>query len=198
MHPPAQRCALTSLAAGAAFALFITTCFLCAAAFISVLEKYGPVQACLAGAGVFLSADPGGRGELLGVQAAAAASKLNIAAERAAKSAAQSMLADPMLLATGLQIVRAIGIKRLLPILAIGGVAPRHHRRAAPAHPTRPRPNQPNSSKSELENFVVSPPRASIGIRPRGAQHLSLRSDVLRHHANATRISRRLPLKASP
>ena len=44
---------LTSLAAGTAFALFITTCFLCAAAFISVLEKYGPVQACLAGAGVF-------------------------------------------------------------------------------------------------------------------------------------------------
>jgi hypothetical protein len=33
------------------------------------------------------------------------------------------MLADPMLLATGLQIVRAIGVKRLLPILAIGGVA---------------------------------------------------------------------------
>jgi len=30
---------LTSLAAGAAFALFITTCFLCAAAFISVLNK---------------------------------------------------------------------------------------------------------------------------------------------------------------
>jgi hypothetical protein len=33
------------------------------------------------------------------------------------------MLADPMLIATGLQIVRAIGVKRLLPILAIGGVA---------------------------------------------------------------------------
>ena len=29
---------LTSLAAGAALALFITTCFLCAAAFISVLQ----------------------------------------------------------------------------------------------------------------------------------------------------------------
>jgi hypothetical protein len=28
-----------------------------------------------------------------------------------------------MLIATGLQIVRAIGVKRLLPILAIGGVA---------------------------------------------------------------------------
>ena len=49
--------------------------------------------------------------------------RAQIAAERAAKSAAQSMLADPMLLATGLQIARAIGVKRLLPILAIGGVA---------------------------------------------------------------------------
>jgi ABC-type transport system involved in multi-copper enzyme maturation permease subunit len=113
---------LTSLAAGAAFALFITTCFLCAAAFISVLNKYGPVQACLAGAGVFF---------LLTLAAAVSywaykrelRKQAEIAAERAARSAASSMLADPMLLATGLQIVRAIGVKRLLPILAIGGVA---------------------------------------------------------------------------
>ncbi|WFU71906.1 MULTISPECIES: hypothetical protein [unclassified Bradyrhizobium] len=113
---------LTSLAAGAAFALFITTCFLCAAAFIFVLDKYGPVQACLAGAGVFF---------LLTLTAAVSywaykrqlRKEAHIAAERAAKSAAHSMLADPMLLATGLQIVRAIGVKRLLPILAIGGVA---------------------------------------------------------------------------
>ena len=28
-----------------------------------------------------------------------------------------------MLLATGLQLVRAIGVKKLIPILAIGGVA---------------------------------------------------------------------------
>ena len=112
---------LTSLAAGAAFALFITTCFLCAAAFIAVLEKYGPVQACLAGAGVFF---------LLTLAAAMSywtykrqlRKQARIAAERA-KSAAQNMLADPMLIATGLQIVRAIGVKRLLPILAIGGVA---------------------------------------------------------------------------
>lgn len=111
---------LTSLAAGAAFALFITTCFLCAAAFISVLEKYGPVPACLAGAGVFF---------LLTLAAAATywgykreiQTRARIAAERAAK--APSMLADPMLIATGLQLVRAIGVKRLLPILAIGGVA---------------------------------------------------------------------------
>src|SRR5512143_1016587 len=113
---------LTSLAAGAAIALFITTSFLCAAVFILLLEKYGPVQACLAGAGVFF---------LLTLAAAVSylaykrdvAKRAELAAARAAKSTAQSMLADPMLLATGLQIVRAIGIKRLVPILAIGGLA---------------------------------------------------------------------------
>ena len=113
---------LTSLAAGAALALFITTGFLCAAAFISVLQTYGPVQACLAGAGIFF---------LLTLVAAvsywsykrAIQQQARIAAERAAKSAAHSMLADPMLLATGLQIVRAVGIKRLLPILAVAGLA---------------------------------------------------------------------------
>ena len=112
---------LTSLAAAAAVALFVTTSFLCAAAFMFVLEKYGPVQACLAGAGVFF---------LLTLTAAVSywaykrelRREARIAAERAAK-AAPSMLADPMLIATGLQIVRAIGVKRLLPILAIGGVA---------------------------------------------------------------------------
>src|SRR3954466_11488702 len=44
---------LNSLAAAAAVALFVTTSFLCAAAFMFVLEKYGPVQACLTGAAIF-------------------------------------------------------------------------------------------------------------------------------------------------
>jgi ABC-type transport system involved in multi-copper enzyme maturation permease subunit len=113
---------LTSLAAGAAFALFITTCFLCAAAFISVLQTYGPVQACLAGAGIFFLLTLTAVGTYWGYKREMR-KQARIAAERAAKSAASSMLADPMLLATGLRIVRAIGIKRLLPILAIGGVA---------------------------------------------------------------------------
>lgn len=111
---------LTSLAAGAAFALFITTCFLCAAAFISVLEKYGPVPACLAGAGVFFLLTLAAAGSYWGYKREIQ-TRARIAAERAAK--APSMLGDPMLIATGLQIVRAIGVKRLLPILAIGGVA---------------------------------------------------------------------------
>lgn len=113
---------LTSLAAGAAFALFITTCFLCAAAFISVLEKYGPVEACLTGAAIFFLLTLAAAGTYWGYKRQMQ-KRARIAAERAAKSAASSVLADPMLLATGLQIVRAIGIKRLLPILAIGGVA---------------------------------------------------------------------------
>src|ERR1700692_3433953 len=44
---------LTSLAAAGAIALFITTSFLCAAAFVFFLERYGRGQACLTGAGVF-------------------------------------------------------------------------------------------------------------------------------------------------
>ena len=44
---------LTSLAAAAAVALFVTTSFLCAAAFMFVLQKYGPVEACLTGAAIF-------------------------------------------------------------------------------------------------------------------------------------------------
>jgi len=43
----------SSLAAAAALSLFITTSFLCAAAFVVVLEKYGLMQACLAGAALF-------------------------------------------------------------------------------------------------------------------------------------------------
>lgn len=113
---------LTSLAAAAAFALLVTTGFLCAAAFISVLQTYGPVQACLAGAGIFFLLTLTAAGSYWGYKREVH-KRAQVAAERAAKSAAQSMLADPMLLATGLQIVRAIGMKRLVPILAIGGVA---------------------------------------------------------------------------
>ena len=44
---------LTSLAAAAMLALFVSTSFLCAAVFIVVLNKYGPVQACFTGAAIF-------------------------------------------------------------------------------------------------------------------------------------------------
>lgn len=116
---------LTSLVAAAAFALLVTTSFLCAALFMFMLQKYGPVEACLAGAGVFLVVT------LIAAvcytvrknQVRARAEQAAREAARSAKSAASSMLADPMLLATGLQLVRAIGVKKLIPILAIGGLA---------------------------------------------------------------------------
>jgi len=113
---------LTSLAAAAALALFITTSFLCAAVFILVLQSYGPVQACLAGAGVFFLLTLGAAGSYLACKRDVER-RAREAAERAARSTAQSLLSDPMLLATGLQIVRAVGITRLLPLLAVGGLA---------------------------------------------------------------------------
>ena len=35
----------------------------------------------------------------------------------------QWLALDPMLVAAGIQVIRAIGIKRLIPILAVGGLA---------------------------------------------------------------------------
>jgi hypothetical protein len=108
----------TSFAAAAALALFVTLSFLCAAAFIAVLQNYGPIAACLAGAAIFF---------VIALIAAgcymARRNKVKARAAETQKSAIHSALGDPMLVAAGLQIVRAIGIKRLIPILAVGGLA---------------------------------------------------------------------------
>jgi hypothetical protein len=112
---------LTSLAAAAAVALLITTGFLCAAAFVFVLQKYGPVEACLTGAAIFFVVT-------LIAASCYMARKRQVEARveqvaRTAKSTAQTVLADPMLVAAGVQVIRAIGIKKLIPILAVGGLA---------------------------------------------------------------------------
>jgi len=111
---------LTSLAAAVAVALFIATSFLCAAAFVFVYQRYGLVEACLTGASVFL---------VVAVIAAGCyiARKKQVEARAAraaetAKSAMQTALSDPVLLAAGLQVIRAIGVKKLIPILAVGGL----------------------------------------------------------------------------
>jgi len=112
---------LTSLAAAAAMALLVTTAFLCAAAFVFVLQNYGPVQACLAGAAIFfvLTMIAAGCYMMRKRQIEARAEQ----AARAAKSTAQTMLSDPAMVAVGIQLIRAVGIKRLIPILAVGGLA---------------------------------------------------------------------------
>src|SRR5882724_11492721 len=112
----------TSLAAMAAVALFITTSFLCAAAFVVVLDKYGLVQACLAGAGLFFIVALIAASSYM-VRKRQIEARAEQRAKSTAQSAAHSLLADPMLIATGLQLVRAIGVKRLIPILALGGLA---------------------------------------------------------------------------
>jgi hypothetical protein len=109
---------LTSLAAAMALALFITISFLCAAAFVYVLQTYGLIEACLTGAGIFLV--------VALIAAAVYVTRKNRAQARpaeTAKSAVHTALADPMLVAAGIQIVRAIGVKKLIPILAVGGLA---------------------------------------------------------------------------
>jgi hypothetical protein len=112
---------LTSLAAAAALALLVTTSFLCAALFVFVLQKYGLIEACLTGAGVFFVVTLIAAGCYIArknqVEARAAR------AAETAKSAVHSALADPMLVAAGIQVIRAIGIKKLIPILAVGGLA---------------------------------------------------------------------------
>jgi hypothetical protein len=109
---------LTSLAAVAAFALLVTLAFLCAAAFVYVLQQYGPIQACLTGAGIFLLA------ALIAITAyMVRRNSVKARAKETAKSAVHTALADPMLVAAGLQVIRAIGIKKLVPILAVGGLA---------------------------------------------------------------------------
>jgi hypothetical protein len=109
---------LTSLAAAVAVAAFVTICFLCAAAFVYVLQTYGLIQACLTGAGIYLLV-----ALIAGAVYLTRKNRAQARAAEAAKSAAHSALADPMVVAAGIQIIRAIGIKKLIPILAVGGLA---------------------------------------------------------------------------
>jgi hypothetical protein len=107
-----------SLALAVAVSLFVTISFLCSAAFVFVLQRYGLIQACLAGAGVFFIAT------LLAAMSYAIQKRQDDhKPKEAAPSAMQTALSDPMVLAAGLQIVRTIGIKRIIPLLALGGVA---------------------------------------------------------------------------
>jgi hypothetical protein len=109
---------LSFLVAAAGVALFITTSFLCAAAFVLVLQQYGLIQACLAGAAIFFVVTLIAGGSYL-----VRKRQIKARAVAAAKAAAQSPAIDPMMLAAGIQIARAVGLKKLIPILALGGVA---------------------------------------------------------------------------
>ncbi|MEW6641496.1 MAG: hypothetical protein AB1586_13395 [Pseudomonadota bacterium] len=108
---------LTALVIAAGASLFITVSFLCAAAFVVALQHYGLVAACLAGASVFFLAT------LIALGCYLSTKRQARKPVQATRSAFASAMSDPMVLAAGLQILQTIGIKRLLPLLAIGGVA---------------------------------------------------------------------------
>lgn len=110
---------MTSLAAGAALSAFVTTSFLCAAIFVMVL--HGLIAACLSGAAVFFTVTLIAAGCYLYRRRQIRA--LRVAAARQSQSTFATALADPMVIAAGLQIVRFVGPTRLLPVLAIGGIA---------------------------------------------------------------------------
>lgn len=109
---------LAGLTLVAAFTGFVTIVFLCAAAFIFVLQNYGLIEACLSGAAIFFL--------ITFIVVVTLLIRRKAAKKRAAqhaKAAAQNFLADPMVVAAGLQLVRAVGVKKLIPIVAIGGLA---------------------------------------------------------------------------
>jgi len=122
---------LTSIAAVAAITLVVTFAFLCAAGFVYVHRTYGLIEACFAGAGLFFFISIlligyylGQKSEMERVAANARAEAEARAKQQASeRSLLQTALSDPLVVATGLQVVRAIGIKRLIPILAAGGIA---------------------------------------------------------------------------
>jgi len=109
---------LSFLVAVAGLAFFIASLFLCAAAFVLVLQRYGLIEACLTGAGVFLVVTL-----IAAVCYIVRTRQAKAQAAQAAESVAQGAFTDPMLVSAGIQIFRAIGIKKLIPILAVGGLA---------------------------------------------------------------------------
>lgn len=116
---------LTSLAAVAAVAGVIAFAFLCAAGFVYVYREFGALEACLAGAGAFflLMILIGGYAM---AQRAAAEQRAELArreAKEKEKPLLQTALSDPLVLAMGLHIARTVGLRRLVPLVALSGIA---------------------------------------------------------------------------
>ena len=119
----------------------LALCFLFAAVFVIAVERHGAVDACLGSAALFLVVTA----ILAVIRAAFDARRRRRAVERAAEATPLSPLADPRTILISLQIIQAIGLKRLAPLLAVGGAAfvialaqdPARRR----ASPPRPKPH---------------------------------------------------------
>jgi len=121
-HSTGASLRMTSLVAVAGFAGFIALCFACAAIFIAMLQNYGSIAACLTIAGIFVVI-AGVVGLIYSQKQKRARERAAAAARAAARAAASAPLIDPMMVATGIQVARAVGLKKLVPLLALVGVA---------------------------------------------------------------------------
>jgi hypothetical protein len=108
---------LIAIGAAAALAATTTLSLLCAAAFVFVMDRYNVLYACLTVAGFWLILT-------LALISIYVANRRRAAQAAIAEQAARpSLLADPFVIATGLQIVQAIGIKRVAALAAVAGTA---------------------------------------------------------------------------
>jgi hypothetical protein len=110
--------AVIACAVLAAIALIVAVAFAIFALFIWLAERYSPLTAALVLAGFFLLfAILAGIGSLL-------AHKRTIAeANRALQARANTPWLDPKMLPIGLTIFRAIGLRRIAPMIAVGFLA---------------------------------------------------------------------------
>ena len=127
---------LVAIAAAAALAATATLGLLSAAAFVLVMYRYDVFYACLTIAGFWLIVT-------LALFSIYVANRRRAAqAAIAAQATRPSLLADPFVIATGVQIVQAIGIKRVAALAAVAGAGmalaskpATHHRREAQVKP---------------------------------------------------------------
>jgi hypothetical protein len=101
-----------------AVSLFMTTLFLAAAAFVATFDRYGPIEACLACAAIFFIV-----AVLCAVSYFGLKKTIEHKIETDVKETARSIMPDPATLAVGLQLARALGLRRLIPVVALGGLA---------------------------------------------------------------------------
>jgi hypothetical protein len=126
---------LIAVAVAAAGAATTSLALACAAVFVAVTNRFGVVDGWLTVAAVFLAVTLA----LLALYVA-----LRRRVERAAslaKARNRSLIADPLVVATGLQLVQAVGLKRALTLLAIVGGAIAFASRPA-ARPEREAPGR--------------------------------------------------------
>jgi hypothetical protein len=108
---------LIAVAVAACVAATAAIALACAALFATVMNRFGVVAACLIVAAVFVAVT------LVLLALYVVLRRRAAHAASMAKARNRSLIADPLVVATGLQFVQAVGLKRALTILAIVGGA---------------------------------------------------------------------------